>query len=87
MSDSTVTVSFFAGGSATPENGRLVHVVVVRQTEKSKREQYEAIVTPLLILFTIASLLVYFLLKVKATSRVNSTLDKIENKIPRFLRF
>ena len=86
MSDSTVTVSFYQGGNAVA-NPRIVHVVVVNQTEKSKREQYEAIIMPVAILFIIASLMVFFLLKVKPTGKVNSALDKIENKIPRILRF
>lgn len=85
MSDSTITVSFQNPARDGSGMDRLVHVVVVKPDIPER--SLDVVIYPVIILFIVSSVLVFFLLKIKPSDKLTTILDKIEKTTPRFLKF
>ncbi len=87
MSDSTITVTFLTKVQPDAPVQKRVHVVVVKKQSDVKDINCNVIIIPVSLLLITASILVFALLKIKSSHKLNTFLDKIEKMFPRFLKF
>ena len=86
-SDSTITATFVLQNTYGNEHLTVYNIIVVDPPVIEKNYSAETFIVPILILFICASAIFFTLIKVKPSSKTDALLDKIESKIPKFLRF
>lgn len=86
-SDSTITATFVVPSNNSNEHTTVYNIIVVDPPVIEKNYTAETFIVPILILFISACAIIFTLIKVKPTSKTDAILDKIESKIPKFLRF
>ena len=86
-SDSSITATFTVLSSPVGQHKTVYNIIIVDPPEKEKDYTSETFIVPLVILFIVASAIFFTLIKIKSSPKTDAILDKIESKIPKFLRF
>ncbi len=86
-SDSTITATIVLQNNTSTDHSTVYNIIVVDAPVIEKNYSAETFIVPILILFICAGAIFFTLIKVKPSSKTDALLDKIESKIPRFLRF
>lgn len=86
-SDSSITVTFVVPANSSNEQSTLYNIIVVDPPVIEKNYTTETFIVPIVLLFISACAIFFTFIKVKPSSKTDAILDKIEAKIPKFLRF